>query len=108
MRRRRDDSELLPGFESARKVTLTEKVRLRGIVEKIRLQVVAVAEQNFDHDEKTQSAALTTDDEDDNEVKEVSRYATSDNLWEMEIGNILERTMMDLSTSLDGSFGAGI
>ena len=104
LRGKDDEGDLLPGSESARQVTLTEKVRLRSIVERIRLQVVLVAEQDDCHDEeKGQYTITNTKNEDDDRTMSVAGCATGDDTWGMEIAKVFERTIVDLSTSLDGN-----
>ena len=98
-----DTGHFLPIVESARKVTLTEKVRLRGIVERIRLQVVLKAEQDDGNGEGSQT--MTTDDESCDDAMEVKGCVPGNHTWEIEIARVFEKTIVALSTSLDGSLG---
>jgi hypothetical protein len=102
----------LSGFQGGRgKMSTTEKVRLRGLVEGSRLAVVEVAGRSGNANDIGGSARsrtetddeLTTDDDmmDNEEVDQGSAG------WEMEIARVYERTLVELGVSLNHSEGEG-
>lgn len=109
--------ETLPGFEGGRgKLSTTEKVRMRGLVERTRVAVVEVARKGGSVTD-TESAArsnvdtedeVTTEDEED-DAMEGMRVDGNHGRWEMEVARIYEKTVVELGVSLDtsglGGFG---
>lgn len=105
-----DTGLILSGFEGGRsKFSITEKVRLRGLVQSSRLAVVEVAGRdgdingtdNGDSSQLPNDTEYPTDDDTDamrdEDVDEVSAG------WEMEIARIYERTLVELGSSLNPS-----
>ena len=108
-----ETGETLPGFESGRgKLSTTEKVRMRGLVERTRVAVVEVAGKPGSS-VKAGSEMQTEDDfMTDNEDDRVSGAVQVDGnhgRWEMEVARVYEKTIVELGLSLDmsgmGSFG---
>ncbi|MCJ1445042.1 MAG: hypothetical protein MMC23_005547 [Stictis urceolatum] len=95
----------LPGFESGRKVTLTEKIRLRGLVESTRLKVARLASGDS-VDGESRVVDMTTDDEDEMMMDDDSDEGYG--AVEMEVARTYERTLIDLGTVLDGASNIGI
>lgn len=100
---------MLPGFDR-RKLSTTEKVRMRGLVERTRVAVVEVAEKGGSvtgtqsvarSNVNTQDRFTTDDDEDDT----MERMQVDGNYgqWEMEIARVYEKTIVELGVSLDTS-----
>ena len=103
-----DTGLILSGFEAGRsKLSTTEKVRLRGLVQSSRLAVVEVAAQSGDIDEIDYGAhsRLATDDEyptdDDTDATRDEEVDGVSAGWEMEIARIYERTLVELGASLN-------
>lgn len=103
-----DTGLVLSGFEGGRgKLSTTEKVRLRGLVQASRLAVVEVAGRQGDINDNYDSthSQLPTDDEFPKEDDtDAMRDEESDQIsagWEMEIARIYERTLVELGNSLN-------
>lgn len=99
----------LSGFESGRgKLSTTEKVRLRGLVEGSRLAVVGVAGAGGDDNDIGRNARsrmesedeLTADDLDPMWQDDIDEGSAG---WEMEIARVYERTLIELGISLNPS-----
>ena len=108
-----ETGEQLPGFEGSRgKLSTTEKVRMKGLVERTRIAVVEIAGKGSSvtgtesmaqsHDDTGND--LMTDDNDDMDDQEVNG---NHGRWEMEIARVYEKTIVELGLSLEGS-GAGV
>ena len=101
-----ESGESLPGFEGGRgRLSTTDKVRMRGLVERSRVAVVEVAGKGgsvngynaavySDHES-------TTDDEDD--LMENLDVDGNHGRWEMETTRVYERTIVELGSALDTS-----
>ncbi|KAL8766502.1 MAG: hypothetical protein Q9209_006718 [Squamulea sp. 1 TL-2023] len=106
-----ETGEPLPGFETGRsRPSITEKVRMRGIVEKTRIAVVEVAGKDGSFaDVSTVSQSIMTDTEDDfnmtteDEDMDVWEDENSHRRWEMDIARVYERTIVELGMALDVS-----
>ena len=105
----RETDETLPGFEGGRtKVTITEKVRMRGIVERTRVAVVGVASKDdsildFFRVADTEGD-MTTDA--DTAVEDIEDNG-SHRRWEMQVARVYERTIVDLGAALDANARSG-
>ena len=109
-----ESGEILPGFEGGRgKLSTTQKVRMRGLVERTRVAVVevagkggsvtdteSVARSNFDT-----GVDFTTDDDVD-EAVEGMQVDGNHGRWEMEIARVYEKTIVELGLSLTTSFSS--
>ncbi|KAL9613152.1 MAG: hypothetical protein Q9167_002317 [Letrouitia subvulpina] len=100
--------ERLPGFEGSRgKLSTTDKVRIRGTVERTRVAVVEVAGKDVAVDENTSTVQSATDTDDDMVSEDTSVTETREGgghrRWEMDIARVYERTLVELGTSLDSS-----
>lgn len=99
----------LPGFDGSRnKLSTTEKVRMRGLVERTRVAVVDVAgrEESMMHDTSEVQSLTETDDDSLNEDADSIDWDHIDGghgRWEMEIARVYEKTIEELGTSLDGT-----
>lgn len=105
-----DTGLVLSGFEGGRsKLSITEKVRLRGLVQSSRLAVVEVAGRGGDINEIDNGARsqLPTDDEyptdDDTDAMRDEEVDGVSAGWEMEIARIYERTLVELGATLNPS-----
>ena len=104
-----ESGELLPGFEGGRgKLSTTEKVRMKGLVERTRTTVVEVAGRGNSGTEAESMARshdnteddLMTDDDDTMDDLEVNG---NHGRWEMEISRVYEKTIVELGLALDVS-----
>lgn len=100
-----DTNEHLPGFENGRKISTTDKVRIKGIVERTRLIVVRVMSDEGD------DMAMELDGEDgesDREEKgmvhfEGFEHNEEDDEWEEKhIAGVYDRTLGELGHVLGG------
>ena len=103
-----ETGEALPGFDGGRgRLTTTEKVRIRGLVERTRIAVVVAAEKDgsADADSKVteNDEVLTTDDDMMEGLDEDANHGR----WEMEVARVYERTIVDLGAALDTSVNSG-
>ena len=106
-----ETGEPLPGSETGRsRLSITEKVRMRGIVERTRIAIVEVAGKDGSlADVSTMSQSRMTDTEDDfnvtteNEDMDVLEDESSHRRWEMDIARVYERTIVELGMALDVS-----
>lgn len=103
-----ESSERLPGFEGGRaKLSTTEKVRMRGLVERTRVAVVEVAGAGGSVTEAGSVTAtdddLTTDGDDDdgNDAMQGLQIEGNHGRWEMEIARVYEKTIVELGLALD-------
>lgn len=94
---------MLPGFQDGRgKLTTTEKVRIRGLVERTRVAVVVVAGKDESVDDGSRVTEtdenMTTDDD-----MTMGGTETGDERgrWEMQVARVYERTIVDLGAALD-------
>ena len=96
----------LSGFETGReRLSTTEKVRMRGIVERTRVAVVEVAGKggNIANSASAIISQTETEDEpmtDDSETMEAVPDG-GDGRWEMEVARVYERTIVELGVSLE-------
>ncbi|MCJ1436215.1 hypothetical protein MMC27_005593 [Xylographa pallens] len=103
-----ETGEALPGFDGGRgKLTTTEKVRVRGLVERTRVAVIVAAGKLGSADGESRvtetDEALTTDDD----MMEGLEDDASHGRWEMEVARVYERTLVDLGAALDSSNNNG-
>lgn len=95
----------LSGFGGGRgKLSITEKVRMRGLVERTRLVVVAAAggEGSLAEEESQEETSdeLMTDD---TSASTLEQFGEGHGRWEMEIARVYENTIVELGASLDAS-----
>lgn len=95
----------LSGFGGGRgKLSTTEKVRMRGLVERTRLVVVAAAggEGSLAEEESQEETSdeLMTDD---TSASTLEQFGEGHGRWEMEIARVYENTIVELGASLDAS-----
>ena len=106
-----ETGEILPGFEGGRgKLSTTEKVRLKGLVERTRVAVVEVAGNGgsvTDTGDALPSDVETEDDDttdnDEGEAMEGVQPGADHGRWEMEVARVYEKTIVELGVSLDAS-----
>ena len=112
-----ETGEILPGFEGGRgKLSTTEKVRIRGLVERTRVAVVevaakgeSVADAGSVAQTDTEDGGFTTNDnnEDEDDAMDGTQVEGNHGRWEMEVARVYERTIVELGMSLDASGGFG-
>ncbi|KAL8735342.1 MAG: hypothetical protein Q9166_000887 [cf. Caloplaca sp. 2 TL-2023] len=111
-----DTAEPLPGSDTSKsRLSTTEKVRMRGIVERTRVAIVEAAGKDgslADVSNVSQSRLTDTEDgsnvnmtEDDDDM-DVLEDESSPRRWEMDIAKVYERTIVELGVALDLS-GSG-
>ncbi len=104
------DGQLLPGFEGGRgRLSMTEKVRIRGIVERTRVAVVEAAGKEGGLADPKGGSLTETDTEDDfnttsdDDGVENLEDEGSYRRWEMDIARVYEKTIVELGMALDTS-----
>ena len=106
-----ETGEALPGFEGGRsKPSTTERVRIRGVVEKTRVTMVEVAGKGgstIDAGSIAPTDAESTTDFDEADSMEITQREENDGRWEMEVARVYEKTIEELGMVLDAS-GASI
>ncbi|KAL9057505.1 MAG: hypothetical protein Q9206_002314 [Seirophora lacunosa] len=104
-----ETGEPLPGFQGGRgRLSTTEKVRMRGIVERTRVAVVEVAGKDGSlADVKNVPLSETDTEEDFNATEDddvdMLEDESSHRRWEMDIARVYEKTIVELGMALDAS-----
>ncbi|THZ22410.1 hypothetical protein D6C90_09419 [Aureobasidium pullulans] len=102
--------EILPGFNTGRGVSGTEKVRIKSLVERTRICVVEVVNRGeFDEDddldepspEDTDMDGALILDEDDG-PQDINVDDTEDDDWNMQVARVYDKTLVELGDSMDG------
>lgn len=96
----------LPGFEGGRgKVSTTEKVRMRGIIERTRVAIVEVAGKDGSVTEAGSATETDVDmsSEDGDVTVDGLQVEDDPGKWEMEVARVYEKTIVELGASLDTS-----
>ena len=92
-----DTGNRLPGFETGRKVTTTEKVRLRSIVERTRIHVVKLAgSPNAPETELDNTTASDTDLD-----SQYDETFVGQDEWDMGIARVYEKTLVELGNDIE-------
>jgi hypothetical protein len=104
--------EILPGFNTGRGVSGTEKVRIKSLVERTRVGVVEVLNRGeFDEDDENTPEPSTDDvdmdgdlvlDEDDGPEDINVDDIDDDEDWHMQTSRVYDKTMVELGDSMDG------
>ncbi|KAL8761776.1 MAG: hypothetical protein Q9184_002137 [Pyrenodesmia sp. 2 TL-2023] len=100
----------LPGFDGGKgRLSTTEKVRMRGIVERTRVVIVEVAGKEGSladvrtisrpETETEDDLDMTADDDDVENLEDESSHRR----WEMDIAKVYEKTIVELGMALDTS-----
>jgi len=102
-----ETGETLPGFEGGRgSVSITEKVRMRGLVERTRVTVVEVAGKGAyvtDIGDAAPTHYDSTTEDDNADTMDGLSVEGNHGRWEMEIARVYEKTIMELGMALDTS-----
>ncbi|KAL9009264.1 MAG: hypothetical protein Q9173_005690 [Seirophora scorigena] len=104
-----ETGESLPGFQGGRgRLSMTEKVRMSGIVERTRVAVVEVAGKDGSLADVKHVPLSETDTEEDFNVTEdddvdMLEDESSHRRWEMDIARVYEKTIVELGMALDAS-----
>ncbi|KEQ68468.1 hypothetical protein M436DRAFT_58268 [Aureobasidium namibiae CBS 147.97] len=104
--------EILPGFNTGRGVSGTEKVRIKSLVERTRVCVVGVLNRGeFDEDDKItpepsvedtdMDGDLILDEDDGPEDINVDDIEDEDD-WHEQTSRVYDKTMVELGDSMDG------
>ena len=91
----------LPGFETGRRITVTEKVRLQGLVERTRVLLIDVSKRGDLDTESQDGFQETTASEDDDNAEVFGDLLN----YDLDVAKVYERTLADLS-DLETSFGS--
>ena len=91
-----DTGEALPGFTGGRGVSATEKVRIKGLVEKTRVTVVDILNKGglIDEDEEGEDS-ISQAENDPYGLDEISHV-------DMDVARVYDRTIVELGDTLGG------
>jgi hypothetical protein len=100
-----ETGEQLPGFESGRKVTTTEKVRLRSLVESTRVEVVEISRKSRVSEDLESGIEDVTETELESEgFSQIPGHENERSKMDLDVARVYQRTLADLSESLDAEF----
>ena len=108
-----ETGDALPGFEGGRgRLSTTEKVRIKGLVERTRVSVVEIAGKDGSIDAASGTMATMTDTEkdlvtDNDDAVKDREDDLGHGIWEMELARVYERTLVELGESLGFSSHIG-
>ncbi|THY30478.1 hypothetical protein D6D00_02908 [Aureobasidium pullulans] len=102
--------EILPGFNTGRGVSGTEKVRIKSLVERTRICVVEVVNRGeFDEDDDLDEPSPEDTDMDgdlildeDDGPQYINVDDTEDDDWNMQVARVYDKTLVELGDSMDG------
>lgn len=100
-----DNGEPLPGFGFGRRVSGTEKVRIKSLVERSRVIVVEVMSRGeFDEEDDDESNAAVAEEVEDGDLvlDDVDDYREDDTSWDMQVAKVYDRTLVELGDSMEG------
>ncbi|KAF2205312.1 hypothetical protein GQ43DRAFT_487164 [Delitschia confertaspora ATCC 74209] len=101
-----DTDEPLSGFGNGKKVNTTEKVRIKGIVERTRIAIVQMMSKEYNPGFADGDNMETDGDDDDDhnmdEDDDEEEEDEEDHTWDMDIGRVYERTIGELGEELGG------
>lgn len=96
--------EPLPGFETGRKVNTTEKVRIRGMVERTRVQIVELAGRR-DHPNESDAGFIDVTETEDTDVDEMdidTNTGVRRGQIDLDVARVYQKTLAELSDKLVG------
>jgi len=94
-----ETGERLPGFDFGRKVSTTEKVRIKSLIERTRVSVAnAMSKGEFEEDLETR----TPPEEGDLILDEVEDDHAGDENYDMQTAKVYDRTLVEIGTIMDG------
>lgn len=104
-----DTGDPLPGFNTNRGVSGTEKVRIKSLVERTRICVVDVMSKgDFEEDEEMleQKDTATSDMEGDLILDEPADLDVDEDFededWDMQIARVYDKTLVELGQTMEG------
>jgi len=102
----------LPDFHGRNKLSTTEKVRVRGVVERTRVVVVEVAGEadGTDGGVATETDGDITEEDydvDDDDAMDDRVVEGIHGSWEMEVARVYEKTIVELGMALESSASGG-
>ena len=96
-----DSGDTLPGFETGRGVTGTEKVRIKNITDNTRVEVVHLMSQdNIEPDSEIEGPHDAENDTDEDAIDDDS---SSESDFAMNIAKVYDRTIVELGDQLGGN-----
>ncbi|KAK4892068.1 hypothetical protein LTR27_009418 [Elasticomyces elasticus] len=110
-----ETGETLPGFDAGRRsgVSITEKVRIRSLVERTRVSVLEAFKKGEFDDEAPEDVDDDEDDDEDMEGLLVLEGGRGDededeDSWDMQLARVYDRTIQELGDALADGPGIGI
>lgn len=96
-----DTGEALPGMQSGRGISGTEKVRVRSLVERTRVGVMEAFKRGEFEEEPMEADDMETDDEGGLVLEGDAMEQDEDDSWDMQLARIYDRTLVELGDSLE-------
>lgn len=93
-----DTGDTLPGFDSGRGVSPTEKVRIKSLVEQTRVAVVQVMNKaDFEYEEPDRQSVGEADPSDNDDLDTEDAHDV-----DMDVARVYDRTLVELGDTLTG------
>jgi len=94
-----ETGERLPGFDLGRKVSTTEKVRIKSLIERTRVSVTnAMSKGDFEED----TEPTTPDEEGDLILDAVEEDVSESEDYTMQTAKVYDRTLVEIGSTMDG------
>ncbi|GAB7344259.1 hypothetical protein MBLNU457_2136t1 [Dothideomycetes sp. NU457] len=94
-----ETGEPLPGFSMGKRVSTTEKVRIKSLIERARISATtAMSKGDFEEDEEPAASEEALD----GELILESADEGDDEDWNMQIARVYDKTLVEIGDSMDG------
>ena len=94
-----ETGEPLPGFSLGKKVSITEKVRIKSLIERARISAVnAMSKGDFEEDDEPNRDEETLD----GELIFEGADEEEDEDWNMQVARVYDKTLVEIGDSMDG------
>ncbi|PNS21606.1 hypothetical protein CAC42_965 [Sphaceloma murrayae] len=97
-----DTGEPLPGFSTGRKVSTTEKVRMKSLIERTRISVTNLMASGEAEEDMETDDELSGELEGDLVLDDPDMPTGGADEWDMEVAKVYDRTLVEIGDSLDG------
>jgi len=95
-----ETGEPLPGFSLGKRVSTTEKVRIKSLIERARISATnAMSKGDFEEDEDEELAPKNALD---GELILEGADEEDDEDWNMQIARVYDKTLVEIGDSMDG------
>jgi len=94
-----ETGEPLPGFSLGKKVSITEKVRIKSLIERARISATnAMSKGDFEEDDEPNRDEETLD----GELILEGADEEEDEDWNMQVARVYDKTLVEIGDSMDG------